>query len=342
MALGQALESSSARCAESAKSRTEIRAKALECVLDDGAASIVQSMAETLGDAFSQELKESWEACFERGRDQLRRDLDRADENPGSSPESALDAEAWDALAEAVRNTDVYRTEAGFRARFGDLEQAVAAAPGHVSLQEAATRIRLCAFSALEDANVRPAPNVMALAQRVLDLFFTPARSEKRSHGSGTHPDDPLDFDFSFGSDETPRDDFRLPASHLAKALKPLFGPESESIWQDVRRWETLARSGDGGEASEQYVSILATADGPPNQHTYEDGRAIAVLYKAVETRVGTNLYAHKRANRHRASSSSARYAGSGSSRTFSSSRSRDTPSSPTPSRWTWSSTCAT
>ena len=79
VALGQALESSSARCAESAKSRTEIRAKALECVLDDGAASIVQSMAETLGDAFSQELKESWEACFERGRDQLRRDLDRAD-----------------------------------------------------------------------------------------------------------------------------------------------------------------------------------------------------------------------------------------------------------------------
>ena len=51
--LAQALESSSARCAESAKSRTEIRAKALECVLDDGAASIVQSMAETLGDALS-------------------------------------------------------------------------------------------------------------------------------------------------------------------------------------------------------------------------------------------------------------------------------------------------
>ena len=281
VALGRALEDLSARCAESARFRSESQTEALENILDDGAASIVQSMTEAFGDALTQELQESWEACFDRGRDLVRRDLDRGRENPDSSTATALDPEAWDTLAKAVKRTDIHRTDAGFKERFGDLERAVKTSPGHLSLQEAANRIRLCAFSALDDTDVRPAPNVMALAQRVLDLFLTPARSEDRASGAATELDDALDFDFSFGSNEAPKDDFLLPASHLAKALKPLFGPESESIWQDVRRWETLARSGDRGEASQHYVSIHAVA-----HQAFRDFAATApawTLYFGVE-----------------------------------------------------------
>ena len=283
VALGQALEAASARCAESAKPREESRAEALESIFNDGAASIARSMAETLGDAFSPELRESWDANYERGRNLVRRELDRGRENAGPSTASALDPEAWDALAEAVRRTDIHESDAGFRGRLGELERAVGASPEPLSLQEAANRIRLCAFHALDDADVRPAPNVMALAQRVLDLFFTPARSKERGRGSGAgaKPDDPLDFDFSFIGGETTKDDFLLPASHLAIALKPLFGPESEAIWQDVRRWETLASAGDGGEASQHYVSILAIA-----QQAFRDFAATApawTLYFGVE-----------------------------------------------------------
>ena len=260
VALSRALEESSARCAESAISRSEGRTEALESILDDGAASIVELMTEVLGDAFSDDLQASWEASFDRGRELLWRDLDRGRENPDTSAASTLNPEAWDVLAKAVKRTGIYRSDAGFKERFGDFERAVSTSPGDLSLQEAANRIRLCAFVALDDADVRPAPNVMALALRVLDLFLTPARSEDRASGAATEHDDALDFDFSFGKDKASNDDFLLPASHLAKALKPLFGPESESIWQDIRRWETLARAGDRGEASQHYVSILAIA----------------------------------------------------------------------------------
>ena len=49
-----------------------------------------------------------------------------------------------------------------------------------------------------------------------------------------------------------------LPASHLANALKPLYGAEDDPIWREVSNWETLARYGD--EASPHYTSILTHA----------------------------------------------------------------------------------
>ena len=260
VAVDRALKEANARTAVAHDAKEASQREAVDRILDDGAAAIRRSVTEKLGNGFGGELSEALETFLDRGRESIRAQLDRAPKESVSRAERCLRSEEWEAVCEAVKRTDAYALAASFRQRFHDLDQTLRGLQEYPELRDAVERIRLCGFSALEDADVRPAPNVMALAQRVLDLFLTPARPGDGDDGSASNSDFDDELAFDFGGSKAPKEEFILPISHLARALKPLFGPECDEIWQDVARWETLARSGDRGEASSHYTSILAIA----------------------------------------------------------------------------------
>ena len=280
IAVERALEDANARHAETSKAGAESRSEAVDRALDEGAASIRNSLKDALGTSLDRDLEDALEAYLDRGREGIRSRLDdSARRNHRSEP--ALDSDTWDTIAEAVKRTDIYASDTGFRQRFETLDRRIASAPERFEVREATDRILLCGFHALDDAEARPSPNVMALAQRALDLFLTPTSGLDGDSGSGktSRDDDRIAFDVGGRSEE--RNDFTLLASPLAQALKPLFGPEAEPVWQEVRRRETLAGSEGAREVSTHYVSILAIA-----QQAFRDFAAPApawTLYFGIE-----------------------------------------------------------
>ena len=194
---------------------------------------------------------------FQRDARQLGFDWPAERETPNRDDrdsEPPLRNAEWHAIRTAVRSTEAYRSDPGFRRRFDDLDADLRRSPQRSTPQEASERILLCAFSALDDAEVRPAPNVMALARRALELFLKPEPDNGGSDESNQGADN------GSGHTSAPRNEkkYMLPASYLANALKPLYGAEADPIWREVSNWETLARYGD--EASPHYTSILAHA----------------------------------------------------------------------------------
>ena len=194
---------------------------------------------------------------FQRDARQLGFDWPAERETPNRDDrdsEPPLRNAEWHAIRTAVRSTEAYRSDPGFCCRFDDLDADLRRSPQRSTPQAACERILLCAFSALDDAHVRPAPNVMALARRALELFLKPnpdnGGSDESNQGAGNRS----------GDTSAPRNEkkYMLPASYLANALKPLYGAEADPIWREVSNWETLARYGD--EASPHYTSILAHA----------------------------------------------------------------------------------
>ena len=257
-ALDRALEETASERSDAAETARASERDTVEAVLDEGAASIRETLAQRLGGSIDGELEDALQVCLERGRETLRGRLDRRRQQAPSREEPPLDPNGWRRLLEAVKGTDVYTSDAGFRGRLEALDETLSAATETIELREAADRILQCACSALDDAEVRPAPNVMALAQRALDLFFTPApcgddASDDAGYGGG------VAFD-RVGRRRVAQTRTVLPASRLADALRLVCGPEFEPIRQDVRRWETLAGCGDETETSPHYVGILAFA----------------------------------------------------------------------------------
>ena len=242
---------------DAAETTRESERNTVETVLDEGAASIRKTLAERLGASFDGNLQDALADCLDYGRDSLRMRLNQRQQQASSPSDPSLDAESWCRLCEAVKGTDIYKSDARFQERLEALEETLCASTESIELREAADRILQCACSTLDDTGVRPAPNIMALAQRALDLFFTPEPCGDDASDDGRSGDG-LAFD-RVGR-KTPQTRTVLPATRLADALRSVCGPNFESIRQDVRRWETLAGTGDETETSAHYVGILAYA----------------------------------------------------------------------------------
>ena len=131
---------------------------------------------------------------------------DRASEPPLRNAE-------WHAIRTAVRSTEAYRSDPGFCCRFDDLDADLRRSPERSTPQAACERILLCAFSALGDADVRPAPNVMALARRALELFLKP------NPDNGGSDESTQGADNGSGDTSAPRNEkkYMLPASYLGE-----------------------------------------------------------------------------------------------------------------------------
>ena len=274
VAVDRAIEKSQAGRADAAKKRAGSRQEAIDRALDDGAESALESLRSTLGVPLDNDLESGLKDYLSEERETLYSRLGRPDSKGSRHREPKLDSETWLTLVDAVKRTDIHASWGGFRERLRDLDREVAREPGRLTVRDAVARIRLCGSVAFDDAETNPSPNVMALSQRILDLFLTPLSGKNEESGSGD--DERVSFDVS---ERKHRDKFKLRASHLIQALEPLFGPEIEPVWQDVKRWEMLSRSEGWDDVSGHYVSILAFA-----QQAFRDFAAPAwTLYFGIE-----------------------------------------------------------
>ena len=276
VAVGSALEKAQARQAERLNERAESRREALDRALVEGAAAIRESLCGDLGASRGADLEALLAGYLSDGRARLDETLDPRPQNESDRAESLLDIDTWDTLINAIEQTDIHAGDGGFRKRLKALDRNISHDPTRFTARDAAARILLCGLGARSDREAGPSPNVMALAQLILDLFLTPVSGATEESDSGNG--DPVSFDVNR---QKKHEKFNLRASHLVQALKPLFGPEIEPIWLDVKRWEMLSLSGGRDEVSGHYVSILAFA-----QQAFRDFAAPApawTLYFGIE-----------------------------------------------------------
>ena len=274
----RAINKGQARRADASADYEASRRMAIDRALDDGAVSLRDSLQSALEGPLDDDLETALRGYLTEERESLHSRLDRISNNrSGRRGEPKLDSYTWRTLVDAVEQTDIHAGEAGFRKPFEELDREIRVEPRRYEIRETADRILLCGFVARDDAETGASPNVMALAQRILDLFLTPAVGFNWNSDSkaASKPDY-----FELGLNEK-SDDFKLRASYLLNALKPLFGAEIEPVRQEVQRWETLAGSEGWNETSAHYVSILAHA-----QQAFRDFAAPApawTLYFGVE-----------------------------------------------------------
>ena len=274
----QAINKAQARKADDSEDYEKRRRKAIDRSLDEGAVALRDSLQSALEGPLDDDLESALNGYLRSERESLHSRLDRhRDSRSDRRDEPKLDSYTWRTLVDAVEQTDIHAAEAGFRKRFKDLDREIRVEPRRYEIRETVDRILLCGFVVRDDAETGPSPNVMALAQRILDLFLTPAvgfdwNSDAKARSKPDY--------FDLGLNEK-SDDFKLRASYLLNALKPLFGAEIEPVRQEVQRWETLAGSEGWNETSAHYVSILAHA-----QQAFRDFAAPApawTLYFGVE-----------------------------------------------------------
>ena len=276
IAVESALEKAQAGRAERSKERAESVREALDRALVESAAAIRESLRDNLGASRGDDLEAVWEGYLSDGRDRMVEQLGRSPRTESDRADPTLNSETWLAILNAVKRTDIHACEGEFRKRLRALDRNISLEPERFTVREAVDRILLCGFVARNDCEAGLSPNVMALAQRILDLFLTPVSGVNEESDSGN--DDKVSFDVTR---REKRDDFNLRASYLLQALKPLFGLEIEPVWQDVKRWEMLSRSEGREEVSAHYVSILAIA-----QQAFRDFAAPApawTLYFGIE-----------------------------------------------------------
>ena len=274
--VGSALEKAQARQAERLNERAESRREALDRALVEGAAAIRESLRGDLGASRGADLEDLLAGYLSDGRARLDETLDPSPQNESDRVESLLDIDTWDTLIKAIEQTDIHAREGELRKRLRALDRNISHDQRRLTAREAAARIVLCGFGARSDREAGPSPNVMALAQRILDLFLTPVSGATEESDSGN--DEQVSFDVT---GQKKHEKFNLRASHLVQALKPLFGAEIEPVWLDVKRWEMLSRSEGWSEVSAHYVSILAHA-----QQAFRDFAAPApawTLYFGIE-----------------------------------------------------------
>ena len=264
-----ALEKAQAEQAERLKERGESRREALDRALVKSTAAIRESLRGDLGASRGDGLEALLEGYLSDGRDRMDEQLDPRPRTDSDRAESTLGTDTWKTLIEAIKGTDIHACEGEFRKHLRALDRQISFEPERFTAREAVDRIMLCGFVARNDCEAGPSPNVMALAQRILDLFLTPVSGVNEESGSAN--DDRVSFDVTR---REKREKFKLRASHLLQALKPLFGLEIEPVRQEVKRWETLACSEGWSEVSTHYVSILAVA-----QQAFGDFAAPAPAY---------------------------------------------------------------
>ena len=257
-AIEAALPKARAAQRESEHKRFERDTDLLQRTVDEVAGSLKASLQEKLGKPPEDHLVRAVESGMRQCVESIRVADDFTLGGGGSSVSPQAEHAGWSLLRDEVEQTRLYRSDSAFRRRFETLDRELGQSDAMFPLEEVARRTRLCAFSASDPDDVRPTPNVMALAQLALDLFLTPA-------SGGEDPALPWDFP-EIGGQPSPggtaegATDRRLMASSLVDALHSLFGPEFEPVRRSVRRAETLARSATGERESGHFVSILTIA----------------------------------------------------------------------------------
>lgn len=251
-ALESALEEVEAQRKGFGAQRGEERDAEVRELLTSSSEPVKAVLQRTLGEHLEGPLDLSLDASVEHCLDHLANGISRQRDAMGEY--AAIRPGEWAALRRAVEDTATNGRDAAFRRRY----EALTPSPDGPSVgwtpKEAAERIRLCAFTACGAEGVRPSPNMMALAQLALDLFLTPTFADD---------DDVVPWELDDGElpslveRRAPRR--TLLGSHLAEALKPLWGSEADPVWRGVMRWETLAQSG-SEQLSGHYASILSIA----------------------------------------------------------------------------------
>ena len=255
-ALEAALGKAESEQRKTEKQQTENRSTALREAFAQSADSVKALLRETQREPLDAGLEESLDRNIERCLTGVQDRIDHLRDDNDTGIDRAVGQAGWAILRRAAEGTAIHDTDTAFRRGFEALDRSVREASVNLTPRDAAARILLCAFSASAPESVRPSPNMMALAQLVLDLFLTPTEPGENEPASSKADD--VDF-FGPGANKEATE-YRLLGSYLAEALKPLYGPETETVWRSVKRWEKLARSGWNGEASSHYVSVLTIA----------------------------------------------------------------------------------
>ena len=146
-------------------------------------------------------------------------------------------------VADAVRDTSLYRTSKRFR---DACDQAFKTAAGHMVYQrlldETLPAIEQAALHPLMDESIRPAPNIMALAHTVLQSFFKASRrdSDKKKGTAGRSSTDDM------------------PVMALIGTLRDsLHDGQAEATYQLIEHsWNPMARA----EHQGQYVGVYGYA----------------------------------------------------------------------------------
>ena len=254
--LGEALESAlgevqAQRKGSSAQRREERHAEVRE-LLTSSSEPVKAVLRQTLGEHLEGPLDLSLDASVERCMDHLGTGICR--QRDVMDEDAAIRPAEWMVLRRAVEGTVVHGADAEFRRRFEALNPSPDGASVTLTPKETVEGIRLCAFTACGAESVRPSPNMMTLAQLALDLFLTPTFADEDDMAPSKLDDDEFP---SLAERRAAR--HMLLGAHLAKALKPLWGPEADPVWRGVMRWETLAKSG-SDQVSGHYASILSIA----------------------------------------------------------------------------------
>ena len=178
-ALDAALGEAEARQRESEKRRSEDRTSALREVFAQSADSVKTLLRQTPREPLDASFEESLDRNIERCVAGVQDSIDRLPDDDGIGICRTTGEAGWAILRRAVEGTAIYDTDTAFRRNFNALDRTLGGSSVEVTPKDAVARILLCAFSASEPACVRPSPNIMALAQLVLDLFLTPAERAK-------------------------------------------------------------------------------------------------------------------------------------------------------------------
>lgn len=211
------------------------------------------------------------EAGFLPARDDLRRLADeaRADAESNPQPEDEdEDEDCEDALAKwkksiaaaALRFVRKLRANParwenpGFGADFRQIARKLLNRPSNSALLSAADDLDRAALRCVDDAELRPSPNALAMAQKAMQSMFRP----EKAGGEGS-----------------------LPAAAIAKALRPIarHGEELDVLDRIETHWRPMAEIDSPG----QYVGVMGY--GQQCFLEFGDAPASRMLYFGVEPR---------------------------------------------------------
>lgn len=160
-------------------------------------------------------------------------DLDELDdEADGASARRAL--KFTERFVRQVRGARLHRASQAFRSDFERIAQSALAAPSRAGLKTAADLLEAASMRCVDDSSLRPSPNVLALAGRLVRKLFQVGVIKSRD-----------------GSSASIRS--RLPAAPVAQALRPLADSDeaTETLDQIEDYWLPLSRT------PNQYTGVL-------------------------------------------------------------------------------------
>ena len=147
-----------------------------------------------------------------------------------------------------VMDTRIHRVHEGFQLGFEEIAHAALSSPCGESLRRAAGRLATASLHCVEDSGLRPSPNVLALAGRLVRSLF----QKDTAGGRAVQPAAQADGQSMLAAQSR----MRLPAAVLAHALLPLAegGEAAETLNEIEEYWLPLSR------ADSQYSGVLTFA----------------------------------------------------------------------------------